>query len=104
MWPYLPIGFGDVMSYLQITEFKVLRNERLFEVFPKSKKGIKTPSASKLAKATGILMMVFRFSSRTPSTLTDVLVVFRVRPDKCRTYTLSNHFNSLLTNRPIFRR
>jgi carbon starvation protein CstA len=72
------------MSYLQITEFKVPRNERLFAVFPKSKKGIKTPSASKLAKATGIRMMIFRFSFRIPTTLTEVLVVFRARPDKCR--------------------
>lgn len=84
MWPCLPIGFGDIMSYLQITEFKIPRNERSFAVFPKSKKGIKNPSASKLAKEAGIRMMIFRFSSRTPTTLTDVLVVFRVRPDKCR--------------------
>jgi hypothetical protein len=82
VWPCLPIDFGDLMSYIQITDFKVPRNERLFAVFPKTR--IKTPSASKLTKVTGIRMMNFWFSFRKPTTLTDVLVVFRVRPGKCR--------------------
>ena len=49
------------------------------------KKRIKTPSASKLAKATWIRKTIFRFSARTSTaTLTDVFVAFQVRPDKCR--------------------